>query len=324
MPLTESLTIQGLLQAFSCYPELHDSLSVLIWDNSPTPLKDPEVLSPFTYKHSQENLGVSGAYNRAMKIAEAMSCQWLLLLDQDTAIPADFLPQMSKLGSKFLNKPDIAAIVPFLVDGDRTLSPFKVLFKRLKPLHRPFEGVYAGEASAANSGTLMRIDALQQIGGFNEDFWLDFSDVVVFHLLHQHGKQIYIAGDLQLNHKIAVMDVNNSMSPERYSSFISAEGAYWDTYGTVAERVFHTLRILERAIRHKRRLNNSAYPKITLSYFFKRLLLGKQSRLRWWRFHSLRRDIPTVSDHYYQAAKRNSGHCEPMIEVSSIKIPISG
>jgi hypothetical protein len=31
----------------------------------------------------------------------------------------------------------------------------------------------------------MRIDALEQIGGFNEDFWLDFSDVVVFHLLHR-------------------------------------------------------------------------------------------------------------------------------------------
>lgn len=297
MPLTESQTIQGLLQAFASYPELHDSLSVLIWDNSPTPLKDAEPLSAFTYKHSQENLGLSGAYNRAMKIAEAMGCQWLLQLDQDTAIPAEFLPQMLKLGCRFLNRPEIAAIVPFLVDGDRILSPFKVLFKKRTPLDKPFEGVYPGEVSAANSGTLMRIDALEQIGGFNEDFWLDFSDVVVFHLLHLHGKRIYIAGDLLLKHKIAVLDFKKSMSPERYLSFIAAEGAFWDTYGTVTERAFHTLRLLERAIRQKRRFNDSTYAKITLAYFFRRLFLSKKYRLRWWKLQSLQREMPIVSEH---------------------------
>jgi GT2 family glycosyltransferase len=297
MSLTDSQTIQGLLQAFARYPELHDSLSVLIWDNSPTPLKDAEPLSAFTYKHSQENLGVSGAYNRAMKIAEATGCQWLLLLDQDTAIPADFLPQILKLGCRFLNKSEIAAIVPFLVDGERILSPFKVLFKKRTPLDKPFEGVYPGEVSAANSGTLMRIDALEQIGGFNEDFWLDFSDVVAFHLLHLHGKQIYIAGDLLLKHKVAVLDFKKSMSPKRYLNFIAAEGAYWDVYGTVTERAFYTLRILERAVRQKRRFENSAYAKITLTYFFKRLFLCKKHRLRWWKLQSLQREIPTASEH---------------------------
>lgn len=291
MPLTESPAIQGLFETFACHPELHDLLSVLIWDNSPTPLKNLEPLSPFAYKHSQENLGVSGAYNRAMKIAEAMGCPWLLLLDQDTVIPADFLPRMLKLGCRFLDKPEIAAVVPFLMDGDRVLSPRKVLFKQFKPLHRPFEGVYPGEVTAANSGALMRIDALEQIGGFNEDFWLDFSDVVVFYLLHQRGKQVYIAGDLLLKHKISVLDFRNSMSPERYSGFIAAEGAYWDSYRTVIERAFHTLRILERAIRQKRRPENSAYAKITFAYFFRRLFFRKKHRLRWWKLQSLQRDI---------------------------------
>lgn len=295
MPLTESPAIQGLLQTFACYPELHKLLSVLIWDNSPTPFKSSELAPSFAYKHSQQNLGVSSAYNNAMQIAKAMGCQWLLLLDQDTAIPANFLPQALKLGCRFLNKPEIAAVVPFLMDGDCVLSPREVLFKKFKPLHRPFEGVYPGEVTAANSGTLIRIDALEQIGGFNEDFWLDFSDVVAFYLLHQHGKQIYIAGDLLLKHKITVLDFRNSMSPERYSSFIAAEGAYWDTYRTVTERAFHTLRILERAIRQKRRFKGSAYAKITLSYFFKRLFLGKKYRLRGWKLQSLQRDIPRLT-----------------------------
>jgi GT2 family glycosyltransferase len=292
MPLTESPAIQGLLQSFACNPKLHDSLSVLIWDNTPAPLTNPPTLSSFIYKHSLHNLGVSGAYNRAMEIAGAMDCQWLLLLDQDTEVPADFLPQMFDLGCKLLNKPLIAAVVPFLMNGDRILSPVEVGFKHLRALRRRFEGVYPRQVAAANSGALMRTDALREIGGFNEDFWLDYSDVAVFHLLHQHGKQVYIAGDLSLQHKISVIDFKNSMSAERYSSFLAAEGAFWDTYRSGAGRAFHTLRIFERAIRQVRRDRSSPYAKITLAYFFRRLFSTRKHRLMWWKLQSLRRDIP--------------------------------
>lgn len=293
MSLEKSHTIQGLFESFASYPELHKSISVLVWDNSPSPLGDPQSLSPFTYRHSTENLGVSGAYNRAMKMAEAKDCQWLLLLDQDTAIPAGFLAKMLDFGCRFLHRPEIAAVVPYLADGDRILSPLQVLFKRSQPLTPPFEGIYPGEVSAANSGTLIRIDALQQIGGFNEDFWLDFSDVAVFHLLHRQGKKTYIAGDLLLKHNNSAIGFSNSMSPQRYANFIAAEGAYWDSYGTIATRAFHTLRTLERAMRQTRRPDKSPYAGITRSYFFRRLFSGRRSRLRWWKRQSGRREMPS-------------------------------
>ena len=292
MQPSESLTMKGLLDSFASCPALRDSFDVLIWDNSPTPLQNPESLSSFQYKHSPENIGVSGAYNRAMKIAGETGCQWLLLLDQDTGLPPDFLPQTLKLACRFLEQPAIAAAVPFLMEGDRVLSPLKVLFKRFKPLHQPFEGVYPGQVTAANSGAMIKIEALQQIGGFREDFWLDFSDVVVFHLLHQQGKQVYIAGDLLLKHKITVIDFEKSVSPQRYANIIAAEGAYWDTYGTPAERIFHAFRVFDRALRHKRRFHNSAFAKIVLAEFFRRLFLTRKQRLQRWKLQSLQRDIP--------------------------------
>lgn len=292
MPLSESPTIQGLLQTFASQPDLHASLSVLVWDNSPTPLEDTEPLSKFIYRHSPRNLGVSGAYNRAMDLAAELDCSWLLLLDQDTEIPADFLPHMINLGNQFLHQSAIAAVVPFQMDGDRILSPLKVLFKRLRPLDQPFEGVYPGEISAANSGTLIRLDALRLIGGFNEDFWLDYSDVVVFHRLHQLGKQTYIAGALRLQHKNTAVDFSNSMTPERYASFLAAEGAYWDTCRTVVERAFHTLRTLERAIRQKRLYPNRPFAAITFKCFLRRLFLSRKRRLQGWKLQSLQRNMP--------------------------------
>lgn len=292
MALAECQTIQGLSQTFACQPELHDSVSVLIWDNSPIPLTNPQLLPSFIYKHSRENLGVSGAYNRALRIAEEMDCQWLLLLDQDTAIPGNFLPKMLKLGNRLLNQTRIAAIAPFLMDGDRILSPLKAEFKRFRPLQQLVEGIIPGHVSAANSGTMMRIDALRKIGGFNEDFWLDYSDAVVFHLLHEHGMQVYITDDLVLQHKMTIIDFKDSMSPERYANLLAAEGAYWDMYGSVPERALHTLCLIERAIRQKRRFDNSAFARITFACFCRRLFLSKKNRFWWWKRQSLQRNMP--------------------------------
>ncbi len=107
--------------------------------------------------------------------------------------------------------------------------------------------------------------------------------------------QVYIAGDLALKHSATLHGSRNSMSPERYASFVAAESTYWDAYQTAAERAFHTLRLLERAIRQLQRFKNPAYARITLACFFRRLFLSRKQRLKWWKTQSWRRDIPKQS-----------------------------
>src|ERR1035437_206155 len=153
MPLAESQTVQGLAGMFVSDPNLLNAISVLVWDNSPAPVQDPQLSFPFTYLHSAENVGVSGAYNRAIGIAETLGCQWLLLLDQDTTLPENFLTRMLELSDQLQDRTEIAAIAPFLMDGQRTISPGQLLFNRVKLLKPPFEGVHAGRMYAANSGT---------------------------------------------------------------------------------------------------------------------------------------------------------------------------
>ena len=92
LPLCDAQTMKGLTQAFQVQPELRRDITVLVWDNSPEPLEDSAAL-PFQYIHSVQNIGVAGAYNRGMELAESMRCSWLLLLDQDTTIPSEFLPK---------------------------------------------------------------------------------------------------------------------------------------------------------------------------------------------------------------------------------------
>lgn len=295
-PLTESSTIATLSQAFLAYPELLEACRVLVWDNSPVPAANKELPFPYEYQHTKENLGVSGAYNRAMATAEAEGCPWMLLLDQDTTLPGHFLHRMLEMSRAEEKNEEIAAIVPFLFDGEQPISPIKMLFYGNSPIQPPFSGPYPRPMFAANSGTLMRVEALREVGGYEENFWLDLSDVVVFHRLYKCGRRVFIAGDLHVQHKVTNNDYDGSMSPERYINFSSAEGAYWDLYRSRFQNMIQTARLFARTLRQYRRYRNKAFSKITWSYFCQRLFLSKAARLQRWHEQSLQRSLPAISE----------------------------
>jgi GT2 family glycosyltransferase len=296
MRLEGSPTMVSLSEAFRLHPELRREFGVLVWDNSPTPLENLRLPFPFKYDHSRENIGVSGAYNRALKVAEQGGFAWMLLLDQDTTLPDDFLPRLLGHIERHEGDSQVAAMVPFLVDGAIPSSPVAVLCGRNKPISPPFEGFYPGEIFAANSGVTIRAAALREAGGYDEDFWLDLSDVVLFHKLHLKGKRVWIAGDLQVQHRITNNDFDGSMSPQRYSNFVAAEGAYWDLYRGWLPRSIYMARLLGRVFRQYRRFRNKSFSRISRSYLIHRLISSRQERLRQWKEQSLRRNLPAVEE----------------------------
>lgn len=294
-PLEESETIRTLANSFSNQPELTHNAEVLVWDNSPVALQNPQFPFPVSYHHTGKNEGVAGAYNRAMRIAVGRGIPWMLLLDQDTSLPDDFLPRMLEYSRTHLTNEDIAAIVPFLLDDKVPSSPVAVHCGWNKPILPPRSGIYAGEAFAANSGTLLRVSALREIDGYDEAFWLDLSDVVMFRRLYTRHKQIFIAGDLRVQHKITNNDYDGSMSIQRYLNFIWAEGAYWDLYRGSLPRAIYTARLFGRVIRQYRRYRNKAFSGITLRYLWQRLIVSKRVRLEAWKRQSIKRDLPAIA-----------------------------
>jgi GT2 family glycosyltransferase len=293
--LEESQAILGLTQAFKSRPELRDSIGLLVWDNSPVPLEQRELPFSFQYRHSSQNAGVSGAYNKALEIAEELSCPWMLLLDHDTALSGHYLDQMLSYSRELEPNEEIAAIAPFLLHGERAISPQIIRFYGMMFMLPPFSGVYPKEAFAMNSGTLMRVAALKEIGGYDEDFWLDHSDIVVFHHLYRRNKRLYVAGDLQLPHLVSLTDYDALMSAERYRNFISAETAYYDLYRPRWQNAIQTLRLFVRVIRQYLRFRNKEYSKITWEYLRERILLTKAQRLMRWKQQLTQRNLPAVA-----------------------------
>jgi hypothetical protein len=127
---------------------------------------------------------------------------------------------------------EIAAIVPVVKVGERVVSPRVSIFNG----HRdyPENDAHSGEVFAINSGCLLRLGALEAIGGFSPDFWLDYSDRYVFHQFYLRGLRVMRA-DVELQHEMTIMDYDRLMSPLRYQNFIEAEGAFNDLYKGRAE-----------------------------------------------------------------------------------------
>jgi GT2 family glycosyltransferase len=274
-----SKTLIGLTQALAEDPALAKQVETLIWDNSPTAIDERMLPLVCMYRHAPMNEGVSGAYNAAAGIAAERGCAWMLLLDQDTSITKAFLRGMLDHAAEVAHDEMVAAVVPFLYAENFCLSPRLWRFGRHIALPRR-EASYMErrEMFAANSGTLMRVRALEAIGGYSQRFWLDYSDIDAFYRLHAHGFAVRIATDLALEHEVALLDYDARMTPARYGTYLAAESDFLDLYRGRAERLLHLGRLAVRSIRQLR-FKDGAFSRMTREELWRRLYFRRQTRL---------------------------------------------
>ena len=154
------------------------TMDVVVYDNSPTPtLADPERISDnwrIRYIHDETNPGVSKAYNEGLGIARKLNKKWLLLLDQDTSFPQNAVVEYSKA---IQENPDIYLLAPIVISINKIISPCRYLLHRGYSIRKIEPGVHRfGMTSLINSGMLIRVEAFDRCGGYNEKIRLDFAD----------------------------------------------------------------------------------------------------------------------------------------------------
>lgn len=111
-------------------------------------------------QNNSENLGIAIALNQICEAARKRNSDWVLTLDQDTICPEKMIKKMSE----HTDREDIGIICPQVDygNGQHTRNKSNV----------EFEYPYA----CMTSGSLTRISAWKKIGGFREDFFIDFVD----------------------------------------------------------------------------------------------------------------------------------------------------
>lgn len=276
----ESVAFQTLQKAIVALSESKPAIEILLYDNSPS--EHNEVLTDnVRYVAAPCNLGLSAAYGYALDLAIKVGYTWLLTLDQDTALPRDFFSCLSEHIQANASRLDIGAIVPRVADGDRSLSPVFARPWGVKLLHQNFVGIAPCETGAVNSGSLFRVSALKQIGGFSRYFWLDQLDADVFRKLHLHGKFVYIAGNILLRHELSTLRPE-SINPARFRNYLFAESAFLDLYGTPMERSAQCVRLLGRWMKLLLHRSPKCLRQLTVQALGRRILLSRRRRIHDW------------------------------------------
>jgi GT2 family glycosyltransferase len=213
-------------------------IELIIYDNSPVEQKinDQQYKNiNMKYKHDGRNLGIATAYNYAWSIAKNNGSEWLLLFDHDTEVTDEYIKQVLDLNER---DESVAGVVPKINSAHTMISP--VYSDTLRPLQnkRPGEGIQVEPVMAINSGAMIRVSFINQIGGFNTNFPLDYLDHWLFYEIYAKGYKVRVL-NVYLEHELSVMDYN-TVSLERYKSIIDSEVNF---YRSFKKELYNSFRI---------------------------------------------------------------------------------
>jgi GT2 family glycosyltransferase len=252
--IEDSEAVQALLELLAVDPALAASFRVLLYDNSPEPQKLPDAPGiALSYRHDAQNAGLASAYNHALSLAAQDGIPWLLLLDQDTRITAEYLHELIALQPLARQDPRIAAFVPKLTGATGLRSPSIDFLDALRrqvtlprwrrPMIVPPEtyGPQHLRSVAFNSGAVIRTETMLATGGFPAAYWLDFLDMAVFHDLYRNGNYLFVM-KTTLEHSLSVeaddfLQLSHSLA--RHRNILSAMVYYVKMNGSRWERLLH-------------------------------------------------------------------------------------
>ena len=273
---------KGLLESLRHLQPRRLELRILLYDNTPGGCDPGPLPEGVQYEAAGQNAGLAAAYNRALAIAQNENYAWLLTLDQDTTLPSDYLSRLSKVALEIESDNRVAAIVPRVSDAGRPLSPVFPTFWGVSYLRHGFEGIARRDTYAINSASVFRVAALKQIGGFNPYFWLDMLDAYVYLQLHRHGRKVYIAGDIQVEHQLSLLH-EEDLKVGRFRNILQAESTFCDLYGGHIRGLALTGRLLCRIWRQRRRGYAPAIRQLIWEALKMRVFQSKTRRIQVWK-----------------------------------------
>lgn len=219
----DSLTIKSLLKEIK-KEKLQSTIKLSIFDNSPeyNDTNSEEIkgmLKSINYRYlpSNKNVGLATAYNTVLEMARKEKDKYLWLLDQDSQMTNEYLKEVSNF--------EKLVLVPQIISDSIYISP--------RLINKPFKvkKISAGDhlgVNAINSGTLLSLQALNEIQNFNAEFSLDFLDNWLFFELNLH-KIVVTISNQYIQHHLSVLNTKE-VSLGRYKTIIESEYKYYKQF----------------------------------------------------------------------------------------------
>ncbi len=199
-----------LLDAIQSFLITSLKVKLILVDNSPTDvLKDLIIDERFEYIHNPSNPGFGAAHNIAIQKAIASGAKFHFIVNPDIFFNEDVISPMIDYMEK--NK-DIGMMMPQILNLDGTIqnlpkllpSPWSILlrkFSKSNSVYQKFINQYELRFVTQNliynapilSGcfTLLNLKAIQEIGMYDDNYFMYFEDWDLSRRMHKKYKTIY-------------------------------------------------------------------------------------------------------------------------------------
>lgn len=222
--LAETETFCSLERALVAGGVAPAEFELLVYDNSPEPQQVPTREYGIRYQHDASNSGLVTAYNQGRLRAERLGSEWMLLLDQDSILPPDFLKQFASAAQGIAER--TIAIVPKVRVAGRLMVPVRVVMglPGIYRIRSTASGPQNREISTINSGAFVRLSFLRELGGYPERYSLDAVDLWFFARAYAAGKNVFVM-PCWIDHSLSIADIPG-IAAARWQSILRAQADY--------------------------------------------------------------------------------------------------
>lgn len=198
-----------------------------------------------------QNIGIAAAQNIGIKKSIELGAEYIVLSDQDTTYPPDYVKKMLAVFNKY---EDIAAVAPKFIDSqkksvDGFISLTPVFFKQFFPpsgLHEVLQAIA--------SGKVIKTSVLSKVGLMDADLFIDWVDLEWCWRARAAGFKIIGNADVAIQHQLGDGSVDigfrevNLRSPMRHY-YITRNAFYLALYSKVLD-VPHRINLFFRSFRY--------------------------------------------------------------------------
>lgn len=159
--------------------------NVIIIDN--TPNRDLTIEGDnITYLPLNDNMGIAKALNEGFEIAKRLGSDYILTMDQDSSLPTNMIQE-------YMN---------FIEGRNEKIGLVAPLINMYNGENKQVSDTYVKIDEAITSGSLIPLQAYNEVGGFKEEMFIDGVDFEFCWNLKRHGYSIYQLNNVLMQHQL--------------------------------------------------------------------------------------------------------------------------
>ncbi len=186
-------SIIGIIEKLKLTTVISDDSSPVTADQI---LRDVARLPKTTVIRNFRNKGIARGLNQGLDLAASRGFEWLLTLDQDSDLDSDYaraiLSAAQSHEALWTQRPTVGVMAPHQIHDASGVMNYPT---------KTVDGITVTE-EVIQSGSLWRVSALTQIGGFDEELGIDAVDAAACLHLREAGYLVALTDTVELHHNL--------------------------------------------------------------------------------------------------------------------------